>query len=79
MPTVYRTSAPSTGDGRNGHIRTDDGELDLDLATPGAQGGPGGATNPEHAGGPVALNPVRAADLRYVGPAAVVGQGELMS
>ncbi len=46
---------------------------------PGAQGGPGGATNPEHAGGPVALNPVRAADLRYVGPAAVVGQGELMS
>ena len=47
MPTVYSTSAISSGDGRNGHIRTDDGQLDLDLATPGAQGGPGGATNPE--------------------------------
>ena len=47
MPTVYATSAVSSGDGRNGHIRTDDGQLDLDLATPGAQGGPGGATNPE--------------------------------
>ncbi len=47
MPIVYQTSAVSTGDGRNGHARTDDGSLDLDLATPRQQGGPGGATNPE--------------------------------
>jgi hypothetical protein len=37
MPTVYRTSAVSSGNGRNGHIRTDDGELEL--VTPVAQGG----------------------------------------
>jgi len=47
VPIVYRTSAVSSGDGRNGHARTDDGSLDLDLATPKQQGGPGGATNPE--------------------------------
>ena len=47
MPEVYRTSAVSTGDGRNGHSRTTDGMIDVDLATPTEQGGPGGATNPE--------------------------------
>jgi Ohr subfamily peroxiredoxin len=47
MPEVYRTTAISTGDGRNGHSRTDDGMIDVDLATPKEQGGPGGATNPE--------------------------------
>ena len=47
MPEVYRTSAVSTGDGRNGHSRTTDGMIDVDLATPREQGGPGGATNPE--------------------------------
>lgn len=47
MPEVYRTTAISTGDGRNGHSRTTDGTIDVDLATPKEQGGPGGATNPE--------------------------------
>lgn len=47
MPEVYRTAAVSTGDGRNGHSRTTDGMVDVDLATPKEQGGPGGATNPE--------------------------------
>ena len=47
MPEVYRTDAISTGDGRNGHSRTSDGMIDVDLATPKEQGGPGGATNPE--------------------------------
>lgn len=47
MPEVYRTAAFSTGDGRNGHSRTTDGMIDVDLATPKEQGGPGGATNPE--------------------------------
>ncbi len=47
MPEVYRTTAVSTGDGRNGHSRTTDGMVDVDLATPKEQGGPGGAANPE--------------------------------
>ena len=46
MPEVYRTTAVCTGDGRNGHSRTTDGMIDVDLATPKEQGGPGGATNP---------------------------------
>jgi osmotically inducible protein OsmC len=45
--TVYLTAATATGDGRNGHSRTVDGVLDVDLATPKELGGPGGATNPE--------------------------------
>lgn len=43
----YSTSATATG-GRDGHARTDDGTLDLRLATPKALGGAGGeGTNPE--------------------------------
>jgi len=30
----YTATALATGDGRNGHVATDDGLLDLDLATP---------------------------------------------
>ncbi|MDN4481611.1 organic hydroperoxide resistance protein [Demequina muriae] len=30
----YTATATATGDGRNGHVATDDGLLDLDLATP---------------------------------------------
>jgi osmotically inducible protein OsmC len=45
---VYTASATSTGDGRNGHVRSSDGVLDLDLATPKEMGGAGGQhTNPE--------------------------------
>jgi osmotically inducible protein OsmC len=44
---VYTASATSTGDGRNGHVRTSDGILEADLATPAEMGGRGGATNPE--------------------------------
>ncbi|MGY1751389.1 organic hydroperoxide resistance protein [Modestobacter sp. SYSU DS0511] len=47
MPAVYTAVATSTGDGRNGHTRSDDGFVDLDLAVPKEMGGPGGATNPE--------------------------------
>ena len=43
----YTASALSTGEGRNGHVRSSDGLLDLDLAAPTEMGGPGGATNPE--------------------------------
>lgn len=49
MPTsiLYTASATATGDGRNGHSRTADGLIDVDLAIPTEMGGPGGATNPE--------------------------------
>ena len=47
MQVVYTASATATGDGRNGHTASDDGQLDLDVRIPTAMGGPGGATNPE--------------------------------
>jgi Ohr subfamily peroxiredoxin len=47
MTTLYTAEATATGDGRNGHARTDDGQLDLSLAVPKELGGAGGATNPE--------------------------------
>ncbi len=43
----YRTSATATG-GRDGHVRSEDGKLELQLAIPKELGGPGGdGTNPE--------------------------------
>lgn len=47
MPTY--TASASTKAGRNGHIRSSDGTIDLDLAMPKELGGSGkaGATNPE--------------------------------
>ena len=47
MTAIYTASATATGEGRNGHSRSSDGILDVDLATPVEMGGPGGATNPE--------------------------------
>ncbi len=47
MQILYTAVAHATGDGRNGHARTDDGLLDLELRIPVSMGGPGGATNPE--------------------------------
>jgi Ohr subfamily peroxiredoxin len=47
VDTIYTASALSTGDGRNGHVRTSDGTLDVDLAIPKEMGGAGGALNPE--------------------------------
>ena len=48
MPVVNTASAPATGDGRNGHVRSSDGVLDFDLAVPKEMGGPGGEhPNPE--------------------------------
>ena len=47
MPAVYTATATATGDGRNGHARSSDGLVDVDLATPVEMGGAGGATNPE--------------------------------
>jgi osmotically inducible protein OsmC len=47
MDALYEAVGHATGDGRNGHARTDDGMLDLDVRVPTELGGPGGATNPE--------------------------------
>ena len=47
MDALYTAVATSTGDGRNGHVRTDDGLIDTDVKLPAGLGGPGGATNPE--------------------------------
>lgn len=47
MDALYTAEALATGAGRDGHVATDDGRLDLDLAIPKEMGGPGGATNPE--------------------------------
>ena len=47
MKTLYTAEALTTGDGRDGHGRTSDGRLDLELAIPKEMGGSGDGTNPE--------------------------------
>ena len=47
MAPLYTASAVATGDGRNGHVASTDGLLDLDVRIPQELGGSGGATNPE--------------------------------
>ncbi|WP_024805834.1 organic hydroperoxide resistance protein [Nocardia sp. BMG51109] len=47
MDILYTAEALATGDGRNGHARTTDGRVDVDLAMPKAMGGSGEGTNPE--------------------------------
>ena len=43
---LYTAEATAHG-GRDGHVRSSDGILDVDVRTPQELGGPGGATNPE--------------------------------
>jgi osmotically inducible protein OsmC len=47
MNPIYTATAASTGDGRNGHVQSSDGNVDLDVRVPKEMGGEGGATNPE--------------------------------
>ncbi|MGN5239390.1 MULTISPECIES: organic hydroperoxide resistance protein [unclassified Rhodococcus (in: high G+C Gram-positive bacteria)] len=47
MNIIYTAEALATGAGRNGHARTGDGKLDLDLSIPTEMGGDGVGTNPE--------------------------------
>lgn len=47
MSILYTATATSTGGGRDGHVTTDDGRLDLDVRPPKAMGGSGEGTNPE--------------------------------
>ncbi|MBL0911752.1 MAG: organic hydroperoxide resistance protein [Bacteroidia bacterium] len=46
MKPLYTAEATATG-GREGHVRSSDGILDLDVRIPREMGGPGGQTNPE--------------------------------
>ena len=43
---LYTAEATAMG-GRDGHVRSSDGIVDVDVRTPPELGGPGGATNPE--------------------------------
>ena len=63
---LYTAEATSTGDGRNGHVTTSDGRIDLDLAFPPEMGGTGAGSNPEQlfAAGVRRLLPQRAAPGR---------------
>jgi lipoyl-dependent peroxiredoxin len=47
MDAIYTAIATATGDGRNGHVESEDGLLNTDVRIPKEMGGPGGATNPE--------------------------------
>jgi len=47
VKALYTAEALATGEGRDGHGRTSDGKLDLDLAIPKEMGGSGNGTNPE--------------------------------
>jgi osmotically inducible protein OsmC len=47
LNVAYTATAHATGDGRNGHARSEDGILDIDMRIPKEMGGPGGAPNPE--------------------------------
>ena len=44
---LYTAEATATGDGRNGHVTSADGRIDLDLALPPEMGGSGNGANPE--------------------------------
>ncbi len=47
MTAIYTAVATATGEGRNGHTRSSDGRVDLDLAVPVEMGGSGDGANPE--------------------------------
>lgn len=47
MKVLYSTEATSTGAGRDGHARSADGTLDLEMRAPKEMGGSGEGSNPE--------------------------------
>lgn len=47
MNPLYTAEALATGGGRNGHVLTPDGRVDLTLAVPESMGGSGNGANPE--------------------------------
>ena len=47
IEVVYTTESTATGGGRDGHVKSDDGRIDLETRPPKAIGGNGEGTNPE--------------------------------
>lgn len=47
MTAIYTAEALSTGAGRNGHVRSAEGIIDMDMAAPKEMGGSGAGANPE--------------------------------
>ena len=47
IEVVYTTESTATGGGRDGHVKSADGRIDLDTRPPKAAGGSGEGTNPE--------------------------------
>ncbi|MFI5839116.1 organic hydroperoxide resistance protein [Catenuloplanes sp. NPDC051500] len=47
MSAIYTAEVTSSGDGRNGAVKSSDGLIDFPVAAPKELGGAGGATNPE--------------------------------
>jgi Ohr subfamily peroxiredoxin len=47
MSAILYTAVATAHGGRDGQVATDDGQLDVRVATPPELGGPGGGTNPE--------------------------------
>lgn len=47
MEALYTAEALSTGGGRDGHVRTTDGRIDLEMRPPKELGGSGDGANPE--------------------------------
>ena len=47
IEVVYTTESTATGGGRDGHVKSDDGRIDIDTRPPKAMGGNGEGTNPE--------------------------------
>jgi Ohr subfamily peroxiredoxin len=47
IEVAYTTESTATGGGRDGHVKSDDGRIDLATRPPKAMGGNGEGTNPE--------------------------------
>ena len=47
MTPIYTAEALSTGAGRDGHVSSPDGRIDLAMAVPAEMGGSGDGVNPE--------------------------------
>ncbi|GAB3028261.1 organic hydroperoxide resistance protein [Mycobacterium bourgelatii] len=47
IEVVYTTESTATGGGRDGHVKSDDGRIDMETRPPKAMGGNGEGTNPE--------------------------------
>lgn len=47
IEVVYTTECTATGGGRDGHVKSADGRIDLDTRPPKEMGGTGEGTNPE--------------------------------